>query len=300
MMHSAAPHWLSEVNSSMQASTESQQVNLPTQVASSTYVVRLESVVTATRYMTAHLCEPLQLVDIARAGLLSPCHFHRVFREITSTTPAKFLTSLRMAEARRLLLTTSMNVTEICTEVGYSSLGTFISQFGRLAGVPPRQFRNVVTRLGDLRLDDLSAVADRSRAAGPVVAVTGESLGCDCTLVGMFAADRVHALPRAFEVTRTNVATRLGPLADGTYVAVAVGFGSGTTIRDALAAGASTFGIIGFHSDPVEVRDGNTTRPFLHVVLRRQRLIDPPIEFTLPLLRLAGAGVPGSRQRSPA
>src|SRR5215467_2627933 len=70
---------------------------------------------------------PLDLA--AREACLSPFHFHRLFRATFGETPHDFLTSLRMSRARRLLASGQMSVTEVCLEVGYSSLGSFSTKF---------------------------------------------------------------------------------------------------------------------------------------------------------------------------
>ena len=255
-------------------------------LASSTRAARVESVTLAIRFMTEHLSEPLQLADVARVGLLSPFHFHRVFRQITSTTPARFLTSLRMADARRLLLVTTNNVTEICTEVGYSSLGTFISQFGRLAGMSPTRFRDRVRQVGGTHVGDLAMPADRAMSEGPVGPVTGVVLGSGYALLGMYRAGSAHDWPTVFELTKTGRITRTDPLVDGRYIPIAVGLNPETTVREALTTPTGPPGLIGFDSKAVIVHHGEVVRPF-HVVLRRRRLFDPPVEVTRPLIALA-------------
>src|SRR6266849_7733545 len=82
--------------------------------------------------MRDHLNEPLTLQDMADIAYLSRNHFHRVFHRIIGIPPGEFLTALRLDAAKRLLLTTSMRVTDICFEVGYSSLGSFTTSFTEL------------------------------------------------------------------------------------------------------------------------------------------------------------------------
>jgi AraC-like DNA-binding protein len=83
----------------------------------------------------------------AREACLSPFHFHRLFRATFGETPHDFLTRRRMDRARRLLASGEMTVTEVCLEVGYSSLGSFSSKFQSLAGVPPTQYQREVGRV---------------------------------------------------------------------------------------------------------------------------------------------------------
>ena len=83
----------------------------------------------------------------AREACLSPFHFHRLFRATFGETPHDFLTRRRMDRARHLLASGEMTVTEVCLEVGYSSLGSFSSKFQSLAGVPPTQYQREVRRV---------------------------------------------------------------------------------------------------------------------------------------------------------
>ncbi|HZU33701.1 MAG TPA: AraC family transcriptional regulator [Candidatus Angelobacter sp.] len=83
----------------------------------------------------------IPLERAAKEACLSPFHFHRLFRSTFGETPHDFLTRRRMDRAMRLLAAGEMTVTEICVEVGYSSLGSFSSKFQLLAGRTPTQYQ---------------------------------------------------------------------------------------------------------------------------------------------------------------
>jgi AraC-like DNA-binding protein len=83
----------------------------------------------------------------AREACLSPFHFHRLFRSTFGETPHDFLTRLRMDRARRLLASGAMTVTEVCFEVGYSSLGSFSGKFQALSGRTPTEYQRQVRRV---------------------------------------------------------------------------------------------------------------------------------------------------------
>jgi AraC-like DNA-binding protein len=82
----------------------------------------------------------------AREACLSPFHFHRLFRSTFGETPHDFLTRRRMERARHLLASGEMTVTEVCFEVGYSSLGSFSTKFQSLAGRTPTAYQREVRR----------------------------------------------------------------------------------------------------------------------------------------------------------
>jgi AraC-like DNA-binding protein len=82
----------------------------------------------------------------AREACLSPFHFHRLFHAAFGETPHDFLTNIRMDQARRLLASGEMTVTEICMEVGYSSLGSFSSKFQAMVGSAPSDYQRKFRR----------------------------------------------------------------------------------------------------------------------------------------------------------
>jgi AraC-like DNA-binding protein len=82
----------------------------------------------------------------AREACLSPFHFQRLFARTFGETPHSFLTRLRMDQAKRLLAAGELPVTEVCLEVGYSSMGTFSSRFAALTGQSPSQYRREARR----------------------------------------------------------------------------------------------------------------------------------------------------------
>lgn len=90
------------------------------------------------------LDEPLSLDDLSVEARLSPWHLLRSFRQAFGETPHDFLTRLRLERARHLLTVTSRSVTEICFDVGFSSLGSFSSLFRRRVGLSPAEFRRRV------------------------------------------------------------------------------------------------------------------------------------------------------------
>lgn len=85
--------------------------------------------------------EPLTLDELARMVLVSKFHFLRSFRRTTGVTPGRFLSAVRLAEAKRLLLDTSLKVSDISAQVGYSSIGSFTRRFTESVGLPPTQYR---------------------------------------------------------------------------------------------------------------------------------------------------------------
>ncbi len=84
--------------------------------------------------------------------MLSRYHFCRTFRRVTGISPTQFLSALRMEEAKNLLETTCLSVTEISIQVGYSSMSTFCTRFAASVGVSPTMYRRAGDAISELHL----------------------------------------------------------------------------------------------------------------------------------------------------
>ena len=97
----------------------------------------------AIKFMFENYSEPLSLADVAESAILSRFHFCRIFRDATGVTPGRFLSAIRIYQAKRMLLNTPMNVTDIAFAVGYNSLGSFSNHFTDSVGISPGRFRRI-------------------------------------------------------------------------------------------------------------------------------------------------------------
>jgi AraC-like DNA-binding protein len=83
----------------------------------------------------------LSITDIAREVHVSPFHFIRQFRALFALTPHQFRIQSRLDRAKLLLATGQHSVTEVCMEVGFTSLGSFSDLFVRRVGTPPSAYQ---------------------------------------------------------------------------------------------------------------------------------------------------------------
>ncbi len=97
-------------------------------------------------FLAASLSDRVTLERAAREACLSPFHFQRLFVRAFGETPHDFLTRRRMETAKELLAGGNLPVTEICFEVGYTSMGTFSTRFAAMVGRPPSVFRRDARR----------------------------------------------------------------------------------------------------------------------------------------------------------
>ena len=91
--------------------------------------------------MDRDYAKPLDVPALARVALMSPGHFSRSFRAAYGETPHSYLMTRRIERAKALLRRGDLSVTEICFEVGCTSLGSFSSRFSELVGEAPSAYR---------------------------------------------------------------------------------------------------------------------------------------------------------------
>jgi AraC-like DNA-binding protein len=90
--------------------------------------------------MDREYAQPLNVEAIARDVHMSAGHFSRQFKAAYGESPYSYLMTRRIERAMALLRRGDMSVTEICFDVGCSSLGTFSTRFTELVGMSPSAY----------------------------------------------------------------------------------------------------------------------------------------------------------------
>jgi AraC-like DNA-binding protein len=85
--------------------------------------------------------QPLDVEALARGAHMSAGHLSREFKRVYGESPYSYLMTRRVERAMALLRRGDLSVTEVCFEVGCSSLGTFSTRFTELVGMPPSTYR---------------------------------------------------------------------------------------------------------------------------------------------------------------
>lgn len=248
-----------------------------------------EAVERAAKCMWEYYSEPLSLTDIARSAMLSRFHFARLFRDTTGVSPCRFLSAVRIHQAKHLLLTTSTSITDISFAVGYNSLGSFTNYFTRSVGISPGRFRRMALKDG-FELPRLRAATTAARGA-----IEGT-----ITLPEGFAGARVYMGAFATPIAQH-------PVAAATVVDVAAGGQSAPYRLPDVPAGAWFVHAIGVAdtTDPEPwtrrislvdrrglVKAGPGARSAAAISLRPRRLTDPPVLLALPDLATPPAAIP--------
>src|SRR4249920_2487891 len=86
--------------------------------------------------------EPLDVRAVAAVAHISPAHFSRRFRSVFGETPHRYLQRRRIERSMFLLRETDRTVTDICFDVGFTSLGTFARTFRVIVGETPGGYRS--------------------------------------------------------------------------------------------------------------------------------------------------------------
>ncbi|MBV9101431.1 MAG: helix-turn-helix transcriptional regulator [Candidatus Dormibacteraeota bacterium] len=85
--------------------------------------------------------QPLDVAAVAAVAHISQAHFIRSFRAVFGETPHRYLQRRRVERAMFLLRETDRSITDVCFEVGFTSLGTFSRTFRDIIGETPTEYR---------------------------------------------------------------------------------------------------------------------------------------------------------------
>ncbi|MBA3274547.1 MAG: helix-turn-helix transcriptional regulator [Chloroflexia bacterium] len=226
--------------------------------------------------MRADVSYPFTLDIFAEMANYSPFHFARLFRQSIGVPPGEFLAALRFERAKQLILRTDASITDICFDVGFSSLGTFSARFKHLVGIGPAELRAMPELLAS-RLPDLGPCT-QSAPTGTGFVVTGTvTAPVPCAghlFIGLFATAIPQSAPVAGTLTAGPGPFVLHGVPAGTWRLLAALFPLGDDPFTHLLPGDSLQ--VGADPWPVVVSPDVDPRP-LHVELRRPFPTDPPI-----------------------
>lgn len=255
----------------------------------------------------ARYYEPITLTELASSVFVSPFHFTRVFAKATGVTPGRYLTAVRMFEAKRLLLTTSLTVADVVCSVGYSSIGTFTTRFTHAVGMTPSQYRDPAVR--DLlvavapdfcRVPSIEALRNAGMHCAPVPPPDGESITGTIELppdaapanilVGVFHDAIPQRCPAAHQYLHHVGSSRLAihGVPPGRWFVLAV-----AEHLEPVRFGGQV--LIGTLREQVVVSPGSTTRVQLR--MRNVSPTDPPLVITLARQLSHNSGPAGFPQR---
>ncbi|MGM9485440.1 AraC family transcriptional regulator [Roseateles sp. NT4] len=89
--------------------------------------------------LTLRFAEPLSIDELAALAHMSPSTLHLRFKQLTALSPLQFQKTLRLQQARRLMLGDGLDAASAAHRVGYESPSQFSREYRRLFGAPPRE-----------------------------------------------------------------------------------------------------------------------------------------------------------------
>ena len=94
-----------------------------------------------TRYLQAHLAEDVSLGMLSDEFHLSAQYISQLFKSEIGVNFLTYFTNIRMEQAKKLLLTTSLLIAEVSEQSGYADYRVFTKVFKKSEGVTPSQYR---------------------------------------------------------------------------------------------------------------------------------------------------------------
>lgn len=248
------------------------------------YCLHVRSVERVIRAMMQCLDRPMHNNEMADIACQSPFHFNRVFHRLTGVPPIQFHYALRLQQAKRLLISTDLRITDICFEVGYGSLGTFVTRFNALVGLSPTSFRRCARQLSSRDFGEFRSwlLALRGFATPPSNVIAGDIGAHDgggVVLSGLFRRAIPEGEPVACAYSVDEARYTIGAPENGSWFVFLVALpwtatGMQLLLLDGLPRGRS--GVI--------CRSDAGTSGDTSVELRPQSPLDPPILTAIPLL----------------
>lgn len=217
--------------------------------------------------------EPITIDDMARTAMFSKFHFTRLFQQATGVSPGRFLSAVRLQKAKKLLLSTSLSVTEISNQVGYSSVGTFSSRFKNSVGLSPTAYRELRGFTPQIVTETRSARSRGAVVQGEVVAPP-DATRVGPVFLGLFRDTIPQGRPARCTVLDGPGPFRLANAPEGDWYLLAQSVRPGE--EDVLGDEPPTVGSYG----PITVRAGTILRP-VKIMLRPMRDLDPPVLLAL-------------------
>lgn len=246
--------------------------------------------------MHDRLGEPVTLDDIAKAAMFSKFHFTRVFQRATGLSPGRFLSAIRLQQAKQLLVSTELNVADISFLVGFNSVGTFSSRFSRSVGMSPTQYRKqggYATHLPDPGPSQSTQSAPDTPAALVEGVVRAHEEHGGPVFVGLFPGRLPEGKPVRSTLLERPGYYRLQRVPEGSWYVHAHRLAHDAPDPSRAAAAAGPEPVMVGSSGPIVIgRGGSPAVRKVDVLLDLARIMDPPVLLAVPHARTLASLLP--------
>lgn len=237
--------------------------------------------------MRSNLGEQLTIDDMARVAMFSKFHFSRMFSRVTGVSPGRFLSALRLQEAKQLLVSTSYNVADISLRVGYTSVGTFSSRFTKSVGLSPTTYRRLGGFTSQIPQDDSRGSADTGYGMVKGEVLWHQPYPCDrrqLTFIGLFPDRIPEGRPVSCVILDHPGSFVLDKIPRGSWYLLshAVVVNADATVSDDPSTGDLSVATLG----PFVIRPDSLVDN-IEVHLKPMRTLDPPVLLALLDVRKA-------------
>lgn len=234
----------------------------------------------------SRISEPWTTDTMAKVANYSVYHFIRMFVDTVGVPPRRYLMAVRIDLAKAELVHTDRSVRDICISLGYTSVGTFTSQFTRLVGLSPNQLRR------HQRSPGRSGTARRPAGAGGTVRGCVSGPTTNAVAVGLFRDPLPAGQPVSCALLERPGRYTIDAVPPGRYFVHAAAIepaparsAPGTprpqAPRTRAAAAPRPWSHVGSAAEAIEV-DGAGHASSADVALRPTRPTDPPILVMVP------------------
>lgn len=107
-----------------------------------------DAILRVKNYIDEHFRENLDRNALANIAYITPNYLSKQFQMKVGKNLRKYMNDLRIAEAKKLLLSTDKSVSEIATTVGYDNFSYFSTIFRKYTGMSPVDWREMISKEG--------------------------------------------------------------------------------------------------------------------------------------------------------
>ncbi|WP_243292060.1 AraC family transcriptional regulator [Bacillus sp. FJAT-47783] len=95
-------------------------------------------------YIHKHYKETIRVEELAKLEHYHPAYYSAWFKDVTGKSPVQYIQSLKLKEAKRLLLETDWSITRISQEVGFEHASSLTRLFLKQEQMTPVNFRKII------------------------------------------------------------------------------------------------------------------------------------------------------------